>query len=187
MIIPLHFQRELHKEEQACSKSEGCALPWTNDCCLFFAAPRKDCWMKERRTDSSHLGICGVSSMEARPNRGWVNSSVTPLSCSICCYYHSYRLFLYIPASNRCPFISSLYKSEEHILHFMKAEKGCFSGSARGGFQEGMEKRKNYTCMQSSHLHTHCIVPGTIWSLHKPQKLKASRFCSTKEAAFGSS
>lgn len=50
MIIPLHFQRELHREEQACSKLEGCALPWTNDCCLFFAAPRKDCWMKERRT-----------------------------------------------------------------------------------------------------------------------------------------
>lgn len=50
MIIPPHFQREVHKQEWACTKLEGYALPLANDYCHVFAAPRKDCWMKESRT-----------------------------------------------------------------------------------------------------------------------------------------
>jgi len=42
ITITPHFQREVHKEEWACSKLEGYALPLANDYCLVFAASRKD-------------------------------------------------------------------------------------------------------------------------------------------------
>lgn len=110
---------------------------------------------------SSHLCICGTSSMEACQNHDWVSSSVTttellnllllPQLLTIPLYSSEQQLPLYT-------FSGQLYKSEKHKLHFMKAEKGCFSGSASA---EAVF-RKRYGKKEKLHMHAIPSLPHTV-------------------------
>lgn len=127
--------------------------------------------------DSSHLHVCGTSSVEACQNHDWVNSSVTttevlnlPLLAqlaNISLYSSEQQLPLYT-------FSGQLYKSEEHKLHFMKAEKEC---KCKGSFWEYGEKEITHAFDPLTSSHTGQL-PRTKWSLHKPYSLKAWRFYS---------
>lgn len=192
----LYCQREAHKEEQAWSKLDSYALPLASDYCLVFAAPRKECWRKQ---DSFHLRVCGTSSVEAC-QKAWLSkqfSSVTTTellnvaTATIPSHSTEQQLPLYMPSGQ-------LYKLEEHKLHFMKAGKGCFSGSASAGgvFRTyGKKERSDIHATSSlSHIRSksleqcgHCTSPPFPLqhkSLAQPQvqqnaRLKHAMVCAS--------
>lgn len=116
-----------------------------------------------------------------------------PLRCSICCYWHNYQIFLYIPVSTSCPCTPSLdsFTSQKSINCISwKQKRRCFSrsASAEGAFGN-MEKRKlhmhavpllPHTLDSFLEQHGHCTSPTTSW--HGDFILTSS----TKEDAFGS-
>lgn len=76
-------------------------------------------------------------------------------------------------------FSGQLYKSEEHKLHFMKAEKEVLfrEYKCRGSFCEYGENEITHACNPLTSSHTG-YFPRTTESLHKPYSLKAWRFYS---------
>lgn len=136
MIIPRHVQREVHEEEQACSELEGDALPLASDHRLVCAAPRKDCWMMESRAgflSPLHLWYTESGSMpkpwlsKQFSDNHWVAQSGATATITTIINYSFYSNEQELPLYT---FSGQLWTSEKHQLHFMKAEKGCFSGSA---------------------------------------------------------
>lgn len=147
---------------------------WPMTIALSLQLPGRTAEWRRAGQDSSHLRICGISSMEACWNHDGVNRSVItkelltllPQLPAIPLYSSEQQLPLYT-------FSGQLYKSEEHKLHFVKAEKGCFSGSAsaEGVFRKIWKKGKNtHACNPLTSTHTldsspekrgHCTGPTT--------------------------
>lgn len=84
-----------------------------------------------------------------------------PLRCSICCYWHNYQIFLYIPVSNSClctPSLDSFTSQKSINCISWKQKRRCFSGSASAeGAFGNMEKRK-------LHMHAMPSLPHTLVS-----------------------
>lgn len=176
MVIPPHFQRKVHKEEWACRKLEGYALPLANDYCLDFVASRKDCWMKESKAgflSSSCLWQfkCGRMpkswlSKWFSDNHWGAQSAATGTIIKFFFYSSEQQLPLYT-------FSGQLCKSEEHKLHFMKAEKEVISRECkcRGNIWEYEEK-------EITHAHDSLTSSHTGYLPRMTYSLKTWRFYS---------
>lgn len=84
-----------------------------------------------------------------------------PLRCSICCYWHNYQIFLYIPVSTSCPCTPSLdsFTSQKSIIAFHESRKGgAFHGVQVQRELLGIWRKGNYTCMQYPYFLTHWIA-----------------------------
>lgn len=162
MIIPPHVQREVHEEEQACSKLEGDALPLATDHCslsLQLTGRTVEWWRAGQ--DSSCLCICGIPSLEACWNHDWVNSSVTITELLSLELLPRLSTIPFIPVSKSCPFIPSLdsFGHQKSINRISwKQKRGASQGAQVQSKFSGrdMEKKEEW------HMHAVALLPHAL-------------------------
>lgn len=147
-------------------------FPWPTTTALTLQLPGRIAERRRARQDSSHLHVCGTSSLEECQNHDRGNSSVTTtevLNLLLLAQLSNFNFHSSEQQLHLYTFSGQLSKSEEHKLHCMKAEKEALSRECkcRGNFWEYGEKEITHACNSLTSSHT-----------RRTYSLKAGRFYS---------